>query len=302
MRQRLGSDAVVDIAWVSKAGEGLDRDVYAADVEARGANETVKGRFAALLPRCDAPPDVDDRARREVALLERLARLDLPFEIPRWSATVEQGDRVVLVREFLRGTTLSAVVLRADLFAPWDITGEIAAAVHAAPTAELAPLVGGHRTRREHVEATRRELSGFTQDSVTEDAIAWIRSHLPPDDPAVLLQGDLLGQNILVDFDGYRAVIDWEYSMLGDPAYDLAIVTRGLRRPFKRSDGLQLLVDAYRRASGVELRAREIHVHELLLHIRWHQASCRGEGRHPRDVTLEHLRGVLGRAARNDSE
>lgn len=60
--------------------------------------------------------------------------------------------------------------------------------------------------------------------------------------------------------------------------------------------------DAYRRASGSELRVREIHVHELLLHIRWHQASCRGEGRHPRDVTLEHLRGVLGRAARSDGE
>jgi len=302
MRQRLGGDADVDIGWVSKAGEGLDRDVFVSDVEARGANETVKGRFAALLPRRDAPPDVDDRARREVALLERLARLDLPFDVPRWSATVEQGDRAVLVREFLRGVPLSDVVLRADLFPPWDITGEIAAAVHATPTAELAQLVGGHSTRREHVEATLRELSDYIPDSVTEDAITWIRSHLPPDDPAVLLQGDLLGQNILVDFDGYRAVIDWEYSMLGDPAYDLAIVTRGLRRPFKRSDGLQLLVDAYRRASGVELWEREIHVHELLLHIRWHQASCRGEGRHPRDVTLEHLRGVLGRATRSDSE
>jgi hypothetical protein len=52
----------------------------------------------------------------------------------------------------------------------------------------------------------------------------------------------------------------------------------------------------------VELRVREIHVHELLLHIRWHQASCRGEGQHPREITLEHLRGVLGRAARSDGE
>lgn len=64
----------------------------------------------------------------------------------------------------------------------------------------------------------------------------------------------------------------------------------------------RLGVDAYRRASGAELRAREIHVHELLLHIRWHQASCRGEGQHPREITLEHLRGVLGRVARSDSE
>jgi aminoglycoside phosphotransferase (APT) family kinase protein len=302
MRQRLGDDAAVDIEWVSKAGEGLDRDVYAADVEAQSSTGAIQGRFAVLLPRGDAPPDLDDRARREVALLDRLARLDLPFEIPRWSTTVEQGDRAVLVREFLGGVPLSAGALPVDEFPLWDITGEIAAAVHATPTAELAQLVGGHGTRREHVEATLRELSDFIPDSVTEGAIEWIRSHMPPTEPAVLLHGDLLGQNILVDLDGNRAVIDWEYSVVGDPAYDLAIVTRGLRRPFKRSDGLRLLLDAYRSASGVELRAREIHVHELLLHIRWHQSSSRGQGQHPREVTLEHLRGLLGRAARSDSE
>jgi thiamine kinase-like enzyme len=29
------------------------------------------------------------------------------------------------------------------------------------------------------------------------------------------------------------AVIDWEYAIRGHPAYDLAIVTRGTRRPFQ---------------------------------------------------------------------
>jgi aminoglycoside phosphotransferase (APT) family kinase protein len=302
MRQRLGDDIDVDIDRVTKAGEGLDRSVYVSDIEAQSSTGDIRGRFAVLLPRGDAPLDLDDRARREVALLDRLTRLDLPFEIPRWSTTVEQGDRAVLVREFLGGVPLSEGLLPSDEFPLWDITGEIAAAVHAIPTADLALVVGGYGTRRDHVAALLRETVDFVPDSVTGDAIEWIRSHMPPAEPAVFLHGDLLGQNILVDLDGNRAVIDWEYSVVGDPAYDLAIVTRGLRRPFKRSDGLRLLLDAYRSASGVELQAREIHVHELLLHIRWHQASCRGEGQHPREVTLEHLRGVLARAARSESD
>jgi aminoglycoside phosphotransferase (APT) family kinase protein len=301
MRKRLGPDADIDVGWVSKAGEGLDRDVYAADIQARTATESIEGRFAALVPRYDAPPDVDERARREVELLARLARLDLPFEIPRWSTTVKEGDRTVLVREFLRGFPLDAITLPHDRFPPWSITGEIAAAVHAVPTTELARLLPGHPTRRAHAQARLGEADGGAPDPVTEDAIAWIRSHLPPDDPAVLLQGDLLGQNILLDFDGPRAVIDWEFSQIGDPAYDLAIVTRGARRPFKRDDGMRLLLDAYTEAGGIELRPSEIHVHELVLHINWHLESCRGEGQHPPEETRKHLLGVLRRAERSDT-
>jgi len=124
--------------------------------------------------------------------------------------------------------------------------------------------------------------------------------HLPPDDPAVFLHGDLLGQNILVDFEGFRGVIDWEYSRIGDPAYDLAIVTRGVRRPFKREDGLERLLEAYVAAGGAEVRLTEIRVHELLMHVSWHLESCRGEGRHPPSETRKHLRGVIDRARKSD--
>jgi len=54
----------------------------------------------------------------------------------------------------------------------------------------------------------------------------------PPDDPSVLLHGDLLGQ-ILLAMDGPHHVINWEYATRGDPAYDLAIVTRGVEQPFQ---------------------------------------------------------------------
>ena len=69
-------------------------------------------------------------------------------------------------------------------------------------------------------------------------------AHLPPATPSALLHGDLLGQNILFSLDGEPlGLIDWEQTELGDPAYDLAIVTRGVKRPFKVSGGLDLLVE-----------------------------------------------------------
>ena len=75
--------------------------------------------------------------------------------------------------------------------------------------------------------------------------------HVPPDEPSVLLHGDLLGQNILLAVDGPHHVIDWEYATRGDPAYDLAIVTRGVKQPFQIAGGLDRLRDAYRAQSGL---------------------------------------------------
>jgi aminoglycoside phosphotransferase (APT) family kinase protein len=78
------------------------------------------------------------------------------------------------------------------------------------------------------------------------EVAAWIRENLPPATPSRLLHGDLLGQNVLCRPDGRSiGVIDWEAARLGDPAYDLAIITRGRRKPFGYTDGLFRLLDAY---------------------------------------------------------
>jgi thiamine kinase-like enzyme len=68
-----------------------------------------------------------------------------------------------------------------------------------------------------------------------------------------LLHGDLLGQNILLAVDGPHHVIDWEYARRGDPAYDLAIVTRGIKQPFHIDRGLDRLRDAYRAHGGHDI-------------------------------------------------
>jgi len=75
----------------------------------------------------------------------------------------------------------------------------------------------------------------------------------------VILHGDLLGQNILLGPGDRPTVIDWEYARYGDPAYDLAIVTRGVKRPFQVVDGLARLIDAYQRYGGSEVMGDHVH-------------------------------------------
>jgi Phosphotransferase enzyme family len=102
--------------------------------------------------------------------------------------------------------------------------------------------------------------------------------HLPPDEPSVLIHGDLLGQNILLSPDEHPAVIDWEYAMLGDPAFDLAIVTRASKKPFAIDRGLERLLDAYATFGPWRIAAHDVHFYELCLLARWYRDELDGNG------------------------
>lgn len=62
--------------------------------------------------------------------------------------------------------------------------------------------------------------------------------------------------------------IDWEYCRLGDPAYDLAITTKGARRPFQVSGGLEQLLAAYRSAGGDAISPSAVHFDEVCIRER----------------------------------
>jgi len=109
-------------------------------------------------------------------------------------------------------------------------------------------------------------------------ARAWIEAHLTQR-PATVLHGDLLPQNLLWDFmgSGTISVIDWECARIGDPAYDLAIVTRGAQQPLKESGGFARLLTAYNEATSTSLPASAVRIHELLLHLRWLAETARDQ-------------------------
>ncbi|MFW6079927.1 MAG: phosphotransferase family protein, partial [Gemmatimonadota bacterium] len=205
-------------------------------------------------------------------------------------AEIDDGRRA-LVRTFENGVALPMRADRARIVdgRPWEVVGRVAVGVHAIDVASVADVVSGHRTRRAHAEA-ELEASFAGVGSDVDDARAWLETNLPPpEEPARPLHGDLLGQNILVGREAPMgeerppalidpALIDWEYARTGDPAYDLAIVTRGVRRPFGTGGGLRKLVASYADAGGAPLGEMDVRFYELCLAARWYGASLAGRG------------------------
>lgn len=251
--------------------------------------------LVALVPRRDAPARGASRVEREARLLRFLARQDVEFRVPDLAVAVPDGDEAILVCEYVAGMPVDLRAGRALSFVPWKLVGEIAASVHGLPVDELA-WMGGHATRREHGAQVVGELAGLADSAEreTRDALEWLRENLPPDEPARLLHGDLLGQNLLFYPDRPFVVLDWERAIIGDPAYDLAIVTRGVRRPFQVQGGLTKLLDAYAEHSDVELRESEVRFHEIAFHLIWYaRAISGGEHREPAPAVLARLRNLL---------
>ncbi len=288
-------EMAVSIGFVSHVGSGISREIYAAEVEVTPDSRGQSGLFAVLLPGRDADPDLDARTRKELDLLGRVRAVGFPFHIPRAIGVCKAAGGLAFVREFVRGIELD---LRAGRQPgrPWEVVAGVAAAVHSLDPGTVADLAPGTSTRREHAQAALAAFDGIDAPEA-DDARAWAIEHLPPATPSRLVHGDLLGQNILLRPGAEPAVIDWEYAERGDPAYDLAIVSRGVRRPFQIDRGLERLLEAYRTRGGADVTIAQVRVHELCIAARWLGDSLAGRGVHPPDEQLGRLRGLLRRAA-----
>jgi aminoglycoside phosphotransferase (APT) family kinase protein len=292
---RGGRGAKVDVGYVKKIGQGLSRDIFAAQVEVASSSGADITEMAVLLPTRGCDAHIDERTEKEARLLVDLAQLDLPFRVPRAFA-VCRVDHLVLVRSYERGVELDSRAGRQGRVRPWETVARLAAAIHAAKPAQIPSLPPRFATRQDHARAAIAALDGLEEPELV-DARAWMQDHLPPASPSVLVHGDLLGQNILLGLDDADAVIDWEYAQFGDPAYDLAIVTRGARRPFHIEGGMDKLLDAYTLAGGSEIQPAHVHLHELALAARWYRDALVRKSIHGPAQQLQFLRGVLRRAS-----
>jgi len=287
--------ADVEVGRVKKVGEGLFRKVYAAHVDLSPDPDQLSGAWAVLLPDRKATPEDCRRWVGEVAVLGQLAREQLPFRVPAPLGAFPERDRPVIIRRFIDGIPVDLRAGRMRSVRPAELVGRIAAAIHAIDFTDWRRRPPGAATRRAHAEEAQRvfdDLEGTDAGPARE----WTVQHLPPDHAAVLVHGDLLGQNILVVPDEAPAVIDWEFCRTGDPAYDLAIVTRGVRRPFQMARGLDRLLDAYAAAGGDPIMRSEVHFYELCLAARWYREALQGRGSEPPDQALARLGGILRRA------
>jgi aminoglycoside phosphotransferase (APT) family kinase protein len=301
-----GPSARVDVGFVRHVGRGLSRDAYCAEVDITATHAQSNQVLVALVPGRGTDFDVDARIAHEARVLAAFARMAddersaLPFRVPRNPRVVRSVGRLVLVCDVAHGFPLDLRAGRQHAVRPWEVVGRIAAAVHAIDPALIEPPIVGFATRRGHALAALRAFDGLEGD-VCGDARAWAIEHLPPNDPATLLHGDLLGQNILLVPGDVPSLIDWEYATTGDPAYDLAIVTRGVQRPFQVGSGLAQLLASYGDAGGAAIRAAHVRLHELCLAAKWYADAIErsdGSGEGPAEA-LARLTRVLGIATRN---
>jgi aminoglycoside phosphotransferase (APT) family kinase protein len=265
------------IGRIRQIGDGLSNVVFGGTVRLHEGREI---ELVIKLPAPHARSDRDERLRVEAALLQHLNAQRLTFAVPRPIGEVETGAGLAVVQEWVEGFPVD---LRAQRFRggkPWDFVAEVAAGIHAINPAPIRNHIPSHFTRLDHAVFRARALQKL-EEAEARDSEAWIGDHLPPNTPASLLHGDLLGQNLRrpLDDTGRVGVIDWAEACVGDPAYDLAIVTRGHRRPFAVVGGLSRLVDSYNRLAGSPVTVADVRVHELILHAGFYRAAIHDYGR-----------------------
>lgn len=300
LASRSGTTADIEIGWVRHLGSGLCRKAFTAEVSLFPDPAGLGGDYVVLLPLPDAEPSYDDRARFEARLLARLSSVDLPLRIPRVMGLLSCAGRPVLIETRIPGIPLDLRAGRQRSVRPWDLVARAAAAVHALDADILSfpenPdwKVPGHETRRDHALASLSMLEGLP-DPVFPEIHAWALEHLPGPERSVLLHGDLLGQNILLVPGEPPGLIDWEWARFGDPAYDLAIVTGGARRPFQLADGLDRLLEAYA-ARSAEIRKDHVHLYELCLRTRQYVEALAEDARtHPPEALLDNVYSTFQR-------
>lgn len=306
----------VEIGYAKKLDEGRYYRVFRATCSVPGARlagaleegaETGEDAvLVARLPLPDGPEDQPERARREARLLDRLAGLDTAVRLPRMVGTVDVPTGVALVQGFVEGMALDLRAGRGRFGEPWEFMARAAAACHDVDTGRIRDVVPGHDDCREHARVRLEVLSGLDLPEA-EEALAWAGDHLPPPEPPVLVHGDLLGQNLLVDGllrdpnaepeEHELGVVDWDAAVVGDPAYDLSIVTRGVRQPFQTAGGLEKLVDAYARRSGRRLKTSRVRLYELPLAAGFYRQAVEshGEGSPHAENVRQRFRSVVRR-------
>jgi len=289
-------------------GEGLTYRTWGVEVEwrERGERQAYMG-VVARIPHRDSEEDQPERARREEGLLHHLATLDPPFEIPEPIGLVKSDvrgrPRLAVVQGWVEGMPLDFKVAGIDGDRPSDAVARVAAFCHQVDPEPLVEILPGYPTRRDHALASLDAVAPPLEPELAP-LRAWGEAHLPPATPARLLHGDLLGQNLLqrlfVDRpEGAIAlplgVIDWEYAEVGDPAFDLAVATRGRRHPFA-DGGLTALVDAYNHLAPEPVQLHEVRLHELCILARNYRAARDEDNPSTAENELRHIHNLISKS------
>lgn len=227
-----------------------------------------------------AGPEPRERLLREGETLQALKRSAFPQATPEFICFVvdDESQAIGVIETAVPGSSLDVFKGRSTLRS----VGRAAANVHRTPIGEFRHLASSD-DRAQHVKARLAELDEalFMEFPSAKEVREWIEGHLPSGGGTCLLHGDLLPQNLLWDWEESSreeplvGIVDWEMARIGDPAYDLAIVSRGNRNVHGVKEGVRVLVEEYLAFGGRPIELTDVRVHELLLILRWLEESWR---------------------------
>src|SRR4051794_9261130 len=218
--------------------------------------------------------------RHTLSLEDEFATIGAAYEagvkVPRpYGYIADLAGREAFVMERLEGDTIGRRIVRKD---------ELEHARFLLPVQmaeELAKIHGIPRDRLPFLEEARLERMIEEFDEVGEPRPAielglwWLRETPPTAREPVVVHGDFRIGNLVVDENGLRGVLDWEFAHLDDPVRDLAFsLVRAWRFgvPQKRLGGVgdvEPYLETYNTLTGNDVSHEELFYWELAGNVGW---------------------------------
>jgi aminoglycoside phosphotransferase (APT) family kinase protein len=248
---------------VRHLGEGLFRMAWAATVSLPDGSVF---EWVAQVPRPSSTEEQLTRFALEFELLSALREEELPFRKPIPVARIKVDDLPINVTTWCDGVELHLKgTFFLDAVGTATLLGQLAADVH---RMSYQGLVFPHSTHDSSYDDALDALE-YIRDvdaPFVDDILDWCEDQLPDEDlPAVFQHGDLLPQNVRYLRGAPPALVDWEFAGVGDPATDLAVITRGVRLPFGLKDGTRVLLDSYNAHADRPVTLEQLRLQELAL-------------------------------------
>ena len=265
---------------------GAAREAWRLDVSLERAGHAAERRtFVALLFRAGGQSAFS--GVQEAELLSAAGRAGVP--VARVACAGEEVlGRPFYVMDYVEGETIGRRLVRDDRFAaararlPVQMA-EALAAIHAVPVGDDAlPFLprppSGKSTALAAIETLDEIYRAVAMDPhpAFELAFRWLLRRVPATEETTLVHGDFRLGNLMVDeTHGLRAVLDWELAHVGDPLQDLGwACVRSWR--FGRDEltcgGVgrrEDLVLAYEKASGRTVDPEALRFWEVFGNLNW---------------------------------
>lgn len=282
----------VAAAQLVAAGENCV--VYGIDIERRQQRRQLVVR----LPRERCGDDQPERARRAIAVQRILDGEEVPFRVPRPLGTAETEHGLAVVETRVAGRELGEVAVDKGLEAA-RITATVAAACHRIDISRVREELDGPDSCRDHARRALRVFDADPAPEIFERARRWCGERLPGEQSVCLLHGDLLAQNILVETTAGNpdvSVVDWEQIGVGDPAFELAAITRGHTTVYGTGETARRLLKLYNRCAPQPIAMRRVEFWEpIVVAKRWRRLVQRRGAEDARtDELLQRIRRLLG--------